>query len=61
MDSDEFWTRRLIGAKSKIITDIIEYCVIYEILYNEVFNADNVKSNLSDMVDKALEMYITDN
>lgn len=61
MDSDEFWTGRLISAKSKLITDIIEYCIVYNLLYNEEFNAESVKSKLAEMIDKALEMYITDN
>lgn len=61
MNSDEFWTGRLVSAKSRLITDIIEFCLTYDILYDETFNADKVKCELSKMIDKALEMYITDN
>lgn len=61
MDSNEFWTGRLVSAKSRLITDIIEYCITYDILYGEEFNADNAKFNLAEIIDKALEMYITDN
>lgn len=61
MSSDEFWTGRLIHAKSRLITDIIEYCLTYEILYDEAFNANSIKANLAELIDKAIEMYITDN
>lgn len=61
MDANEFWTGRLVSARSRLITDIIEYCITYDILYDEEFNADKAKSNLAEIIDKALEMYITDN
>lgn len=61
MDSDEFWSERLSAVKSKLISDVIVYCDLYDILHGEVFNADNVKTELTELVNRAVTIFMVDN
>lgn len=61
MDSDKFWDERLTTTKSKLISDIIVYCDLYDILHGEVFNADNVKAELVELVNRAITIFMVDN
>ena len=61
MNSDKFWDERLTTVKSKLISDIIVYCDLYDILHGEVFNADNVKAELVELVNRAVTIFMVDN
>ena len=61
MNSDDFWERRERGIKAKIITQIIDYCDVYDILHSEVFNAESVKTELTKIIDSAIKLFISDN
>lgn len=61
MNNDDFWNKRLTATKSRLIAHIIDYCDLYDILHDEVFSAEKVKRELSELIEKAVEMFITDN
>lgn len=61
MNSDDFWKQREQAIKSRLIMHIIDYCDIYDILHDEVFNADSVKRELTELIDFAIATFIKDN
>lgn len=59
--SDDFWKQRENAVKSKLIMYIIDYCDIYDIMHKEVFNADSVKRELTELIDFAIDTFVKDN
>ena len=61
MDSTDFWDKRLTATKLRLITNMIDYCDVYDILHDEVLNPDKVKRELAELIDIAVNAYVNDN